>query len=285
MATLWHQRTLPYPLLAGWTGDYPDCEFGFSGTQATLRNETFIDVKFRIQLTSEYLSDLIDSSDASYVVEVSCPKTFLRQTLPVSPVDSVEVCADDCAEELFLTPQVVSSERLVNFISEEHAPEWHEHRPAGFSVPEAGILAVGNVVRITIEETGVNSVIDLVANSQVDDGIFQVELDGERIKIHVAPNDKERIESLRQHRVRGEAGFSGLYPSLYLSAVSEALRHLNYHQHTRWAFAMRLALEKCGLGGMSGDLIAERSLVYAQHILEQPMSGFLDAATNREEGE
>ena len=285
MATLWHQRTLPYPLLASWTGDYPDCEFGFSGTQATLRNGAFIDVKFSIQLTSEYLSDIIDSGDASYVVEVSCPKTFLRQTMPVSPADSVEVAADDCAEELFLTPQLVSSKGMVNFISEEHAPEWHEHRPTGFSVPEASILAVGNVVRITIEETGVNSVLDLVANSQVDDGIFQIELDGERIKIHVAPNDKERIESLRQHRVRDETGYSGLFPSFYLSAVSEALRHLNDHQGTRWAFAMRLALEKCGLGGVSADLIAERSLVYAQQILEQPISGFLDAATSGEEVE
>ena len=144
---------------------------------------------------------------------------------------------------------------------------------------------MGNVVRITIEETGINSVIDLVANSQVDDGIFQIELDGERIKIHVAPNDKERIESLRQQRGRNETGFSGLYPSLYLSAVSEGLRQLNDHQNASWAFTMRLALEKCGLGGVSADLIAEQSLVYAQHILEQPMSGFLDAATSREEEE
>ena len=285
MTTLWHHRTLPYPLLSSWTGDYPACEFGFSGTQAILRNGSLIDVKFSIQLTSGYLNDLIDSGDADYVVEVSCPKTFFRHTLPVSPADSVVLRADDCAEELFLTPQIVSSKRLESFISEEHAPEWREHRPAGFSVPEVSILAVGNVVRITIEETGINSVIDLVANSQVDDGIFQIELDGERIKIHVAPNDKERIESLRQQRGRNETGFSGLYPSLYLSAVSEGLRQLNDHQNARWAFTMRLALEKCGLGGVSADLIAEQSLVYAQHILEQPMSGFLDAATSREEEE
>ncbi len=285
MATLWHHRTLPYPLLSSWTGDYPACEFGLYGTQAILRNGAFIDVGFSIQLTSEYLVDLMDRGHADYVVEVSCPKTFLRHTLRVSQADRVEVRADDCAEELFLTPQIVSSKRLENFISEEHAPEWREHRPAGFSVPEASMLAVGNVVRITIEDAGINSVIDLVANSQVDDGIFQIELDGERIKIHVAPNDKERIESLRKHRVRNETGFSGLYPSLYLSAVSEALRQLNDHQNTRWAFALRLALERCGLGGVSSDLIPERSLVYAQHILEQPMSGFLVAATSREEEE
>ena len=143
----------------------------------------------------------------------------------------------------------------------------------------------GNVIRIAIEESGVNSVIDLVANIHVDDGIFQVELDGERIKIHVSPSDKERIESLRQRRGSDNAGFAGLHPSLYLSAVSEALRQLRDHENSRWAFAMRLALEKCGFGNVPGDSIAEQSLVYAQHILEHPISGFLDATTAREEEE
>ena len=152
-------------------------------------------------------------------------------------------------------------------------------------MPEAGVLAVGRVVRITIEETGVNSVIDLVGNTKVGDGMFHVELDGERIKIHVAPGDKERIESLRQRRAKSDTGFAGLFPSLYLSAVSEALRQLPEHQNARWAFAMRVALQRCGLDNVSPDLMQERSLVYAQQILDHPLSGFLEAATSREEDE
>lgn len=285
MPTLWHQRALPYPLLAGWTGDYRDREFGFSETQATLRNGASIEIKLKLQLNSDYLHGLVDNGKAQYVVDVSCPKTFLKQTQTVSSVDIVNLNAEDCAEDIFLTPQIVASAPLNSFISDEHAPEWCEHRPDGFSIPEASLLAVGNVVRIAIEETGINSVIDLVANLHVADGIFQVELEGERIKIHVSPSDKERIESLRQRRGSDNAGFAGLYPSLYLSAVSEALRQLRDHENSRWAFAMRLALEKCGFGNVPADSIAEQSLVYAQHILEQPISGFLDAATAREEEE
>ena len=285
MAGAWHQRSFPYPLLASWTGDYRDCDFGLSVLQATLRDGSAIDVGLEFRLTSEYLCGLIDSGSAQYVVEIACPKTFVRCTRSVSVEDRLDLEAGDYAEELFLTPQIVCSAPLADFISDEHSPEWREYRPEGFSVPEAGVLAVGKVVRITIEETGVNSVIDLIGNSQVEDGVFHVELDEERIKIHVSPGDKGRIETLRQRRIKGDPGFAALFPSLYLSAVSEALRQLREHQNSRWAFAMRAALERCGLDNVSPDLIQERSLVYAQQILEHPMSGFLEAATSREEDE
>ena len=213
MVGTWHQRTFPYPLLATWTGDYQGCEFGLSEPRATLRNGNLIEVHLDFRLTSEFLGDLIDKGDAQYVVEVACPKTFIRFTRAVSAEVRLELEAGDYAEELFLTPQVVSSVPLADFITDEHTPEWCEHRPEGFNVPEAGVLAVGRVVRITIEETGVNSVIDLVGNTKVGDGMFHVELDGERIKIHVAPEDKERIESLRQRRAKSDTGFAGLFPS------------------------------------------------------------------------
>lgn len=285
MVGTWHQRTFPYPLLASWTGDYNDCEFGINAPHATLRNGSLIDVDLKLKLTSDYLGGLIEQGDAQYVVEVSCPKTFARSTQTVAAVERLELKAEDYAEELYLTPYIVSSTLLDNFVSNEHTPEWREHRPDGFTIPEAAVLAVGNVVRITIEETGVNSVIDLVANRQVEDGVFHVELGGERIQIHVALSDKEQIESLRQHRTRGDSGFAALFPSLYLSAVSEALRQLREHQNSRWAFAMRSAIERCGLGNVSAELIEERSLVYAQQILDHPMSGFLESATSREEDE
>ena len=281
----WHQRMFPYPLLASWTRDYQDSDFGVSTPNAMLRNGTKIEVDLQFRLTSEYLGGLIERGNAQYVIEISCPKTFTRHTQCIGREEKVVLEAGDYAEEMFITPLIASTKSLEGFLSREHASEWREYRPKGFDIPEAGILAIGNVVRVTIEETGVNSVIDLTANQHLDEGIFHIELEEERIKIHVSPQDKERIEALRQRRNSGDTGFSGLFPSLYLSAVSEALRQLRDYQNTRWAFAIRIALERCGLGEVSPEIIEEQSLVYAQRILDHPMSGFLDAAVNREEDE
>ena len=62
---------------------------------------------------------------------------------------------------MLITPYVVSTRAIEGFTSSEHASEWRGHRPEGFSIPTAGILAVGNNMRIVLENSSVRSVIDL----------------------------------------------------------------------------------------------------------------------------
>ena len=282
----WHQRTFPYPLLASWTGDYEGCDFGIDDSQVTLRSGAEIEVMLQFRLTSDYLADLIESDDAGYAVAVSCPKTFTQTTYRLEgDAPSLLLRAADYSEEIYITPYIVSLTALDGFSSKEHMREWLLYRPDGFTVPEAGILAVGNIVRVTVEEVGVHSVIDLVADSNVVKGLFHVELGYERIKIHVEPGDKESIEALRRRKAR-DTGYEGLFASLYLSAVAEALREMPQYEHTRWAFAMRIALERHGVSGPNiAESIEGQELRYAQMILENPMSGFLEAAINREDEE
>ena len=284
VGTAWHQRTFPYPLLASWTGDYADCTFGIDEPRATIHGGVGIEIDLSFKLTSAYLGDLIAEDKAHYAVAVSCPKTFAQTTYRMNGDKLLTLNAMDFSEEIYLTPYVVSSVDQQGFISSEHVQEWREYRPGGFTVPEAGILAVGNIVKVTIEQTGIHSVIDLVADSNVEKGQFHVELRDERIKIHVEPGDKESIEAIRQRRAIRDTSYAALFTSLYLSAVSEALREMSQHQHTRWAFAMRIALERCGVSDQSNlESISGQELRYAQMILENPMSGFLEAAVNVED--
>ena len=282
----WHQRTFPYPLLASWTGDYEDCDFGIDDSRVTLRSGAEIDIKLQFRLTSDYLADLIDNDEAGYAVAVSCPKTFAQTTCQLEGnTPSLLLRAPDYSEEIYLTPYIVSLTALQGFSSDEHMQEWRLYRPDGFTVPEAGILAVGNIVRVTVEDVGVHSVIDLVADSNIEKGLFHVELGYERIKIHVEPGDKESIEALRRRKAK-DTGYEGLFASLYLSAVAEALREMPQYAHTRWAFAMRIALERHGISGPNiAEIVDGQELKYAQMILENPMSGFLEAALNREDEE
>ena len=280
--TTWHHRLLPYPLLAPWTEDYEGSSFGVDVWEAVLSNSRQVKVGVVFRLSSGTLRSLIENGKATYAVEVSCPRTFVRSTHEAPEQGELILDASDYEGEILLTPYVVSMGALQDFGSAEHAAEWRVHRPGGFTVPAAGILAVGNTTRIILEESAVSSVIDLVANSNVPEGTFHIQLDDERIKIHVPVGEKEKIEAVRIGR-GASVEFAALFPGLYLHAVAEGLRYLAEHENTRWAFTMRNALDGSGHGGIDGELLKHDALRYAQELLEQPIGTFLTAAMKAHE--
>lgn len=280
--TTWHQRMLPYPLLAPWTEDYENSSFGVDVPEAVLNNGRQVKIELVFRLNSVALRNLIEKDEARYAAEVSCPRTFVRSTHVTAERDTLLLDASDYDEEILITPYVVSTRTLEEFKSSEHALEWRNHRPEGFYVPAAGILAVGNNTRIILEDSGVSSVIDLLANPNVSEGTFDVQIDEERIKIHVPFAEKEKIEAVRTRR-GSSVEFAALFPGLYLHAVAEGLRNLSEHENTRWAFTMRSALDRSGHGGVDTELLRNDALRYAQDLMEQPIGVFLTAAMNSEE--
>ena len=280
--TTWYHRMLPYPLLAPWTEDYEGSSFGVDVPEAVLNNGRHVKVDLVFRLYSDTLRGLIENDKASYTVEVSCPRTFVRSTHVTSERDTLLLDASDFDEEILVTPYVVTTRVVQEFRSSEHASEWRDHRPEGFSIPTAGILAVGNNTRIILEDSNVSSVIDLIANPSISEGTFNVQLDDERIKIHVPIAEKEKIEAVRTKR-GSSVEFAGLFPGLYLHAVAEGLRNLAEHENTRWAFAMRNALGRSGHGDVDVELLRNDALRYAQDIMEQPVGLFLTAAMSSEE--
>lgn len=272
----------PYPLLAPWTDDYEEpAYFDVEVPQAVLNNGQQIKVELAFRLLSATLSGLIENDSACYAVDISCPRTFVRDTRLTKDRETLVLDAGEYDGELLLTPYVVSKGRIKKFRSKEHAPEWRTHRPGGFSVPEAGILAVGNSTRVTLEDSPVNSVIDLVANSKVAEGSFTVVLDDDRIKIHVPEAEKEKIEAVRKRRTSVE--FAALYPGLYLHAVVEALKNLPDHVNTRWAFTIQNALDGLGHSNIDHELLTNDALKFAQILMEQPVGGFLAEALRLDE--
>ena len=282
--TTWHQRMLPYPLLAPWTDDYERSSFGVDVPEAVLNNGRQVRVRLVFRLYSETLRGLIERGEARYAVEVSCPKTFVRGTYQAFDEDELVLEAGDFSEEILLTPYIVSTRDLEEFRSQEHASEWRDHRPHGFGIPIAGILAVGNSMRIILEDSSVSSVIDLVANSKVPEGTISLQLDEDRIKIHVPIAEKEKIEVVRKRR-GSSVEFAALFPGLYLHAVAEGLRNLAEHENTRWAFTIRNALNGAGHGEVDVELLSSDALRYAQELMEQPVGAFLTAAMSWDEGD
>ena len=214
---------------------------------------------------------------------ITCSGTWDRQAYPTRQEDDIQILdAGDYAGELEFTPYIVSAQRIEGFISGEHAEEFRRGKPEGFDIPAGAILAVGDSVRITLDEGGSPySVMDLVNAPNIETGSFQVSLDDNRIKIHMAPGDKDRIEALRQRGERS-AEMAALFPAVYLHAVIEALRNLPEHPDSQWAGTMRQALENHNIS-VDDEELKSNALKYAQTLMDKPIGTFLTAFIDRAE--
>ncbi len=280
--TTWNDRLLPYPLLAPWNDDYTNATFTAQVPHAVLNNGEQINLTVKYHLTSSALLGLVADGKAKYVGLVACAKTFKRDSYVTDQADELYILdAADYAKELKLTPYVVASRPIQGFIAPEHNEEIRHLKPDGFDIPTGSILAVGNSTDVTLEEGGsLYSVIDLVADPTVDSGVFKVEFDDNRLKVHMEPSDKSRTEAMRMNG-RNSREMAILFPSIYLHAITEALRKLHGHPDQRWAQTMWKALERNGIE-VDAEELQINALTYAQTLMGKPV-GTLMTALDREE--
>ena len=277
--TTWNDRVLPHPLLAPWTDDYGDTVFKASVPNAVLNNGKRINLTVKCHLTSQALRDSIEKRDAQYVLLITCRETFSRDILYPDQEDEfiLTLEAGNYDRELTLTPYIVAVRKIDGFTSGEHAEEFRYIRPQGFDISQGSFLAVGESKRIALQDSdSVHSVIDLVRNPQVDPGSFIVDLDNNRIEIHVRETDKKYIEALRKSELNTTQR-QVLFPSIYLHAVVEALRNLQHDKDTdrQWVRTMTRVLEQNGIP--IDDELESNALKHAQKLMEQPVGRLLKA--------
>ncbi len=280
----WNNRLFPYPLLAGWTDDYGDRNFRVK-LEGTLSAKRKINLGIHFECGSEFLKRLVSEKRAQYALVVSCPATAARVVIP-SPFETTlyDLDADDYTKELSSIPYIVSTDELRGFASDEHAAEFREAVPDGFTVAEGGILAAGVTVRTPLEaEADAASVIDLVADDKVPVGGMSVDLDNERIRIALSREDTARVEALRQKSPHSRE-MALLFSSLYLPTVSEAIRALPDYPGYRWTVVLENALRKKGIDP-GDEALRDDAFSHAQKILEFPIGRALIAFTDSEDGE
>ena len=274
---------MPYPLLAPWLNDYEGADFGIDFLNSPVLNaKAQISFSIRVKNSSAALAKLVADKKAQYVVSISCEDTFMSETPPIAEKDILVLNAEEYAEEIFLRPYMIASEPIEGFTAPDHADEWKLHMPNGFYLPSASILAVGDRLKVSLGADNPEAVIDLVKNPAITDNSFQVDVSDERIKIYVSPTAKERIEAIRASRATNP-GFKALFPGLYLHAISEALRQIPEYADSRWARAMRRALNSAGYGAIDDETLTENPLKYAQALMNNPLGDFLGAMVSADD--
>lgn len=283
--TTWNSREIPYPLLSPWTDDYGDKEFGASVPLAVLNNGKDINLTIKYRLTSQYLLGLVSAGKAQYLAIVSCPKTSMRFAYPSNQDEEIQVLDDasDYSESIELRPYLVAMENIKGFASDEHAPEFRYFKPDGFDIPPTSILAVGDKTLVPLAEgDSPNSVVDLVSDPQIGDGRFEVDLTDHRIKVYMSPNDKNRIEAIRD-RDKDKTGFemATLFPSIYLHAVTEALRNISEYPEARWVRTMRESIAKHNIN-VDDEELKNNALSHAQTLMDRPVERLLKSFDREE---
>ena len=98
-------------------------------------------------------------------------------------------------------------------------------------------------------------------------------LDGDTIDILVNPEDKLRIERMRDNQREQDS----LWPSVYLGAIERAVRECAKEEagQRTWARSVRKALEDQGIGHLNEEDLASNSLKYAQRVMSRPLARIL----------
>ncbi len=272
---MWHQRLLPYPLLSKTTDDYPLSGFNCHVRNSVLSNGEMINLALEYQLNSESLQELIERHHADYALQTACVRTFHRQlhTAGQNNTQYLALPAREYAHEIIATPYIVATQPLRGFASPEHTAEIRELKPDGFDLPRGSILAVADSIRITVTETSLHSAVDLVANTDIARGHYDLDLESDRIKLCVNPADKLLLERLRSQR-SSQLGRSTLATTFYLNAITQALHQMHEYPYNGWAQALQTALERHQIDA-DNETVRRNASRYAQIILEAPLGRLL----------
>lgn len=278
----WNPRSLPYPLLAPWTDDYVGHVFNVSVPDAILNNGEQITLTLKYHVTSESLLALIKDEKAKYVTLTACALTGQRDVITTKYDEEIGVLnAGDYMKSVTLLSYIVASTSLAGWKSTEYSHEFSQFRPEGFDLLAGSILAAADEMRIDLDESASPfSIIDLVQDSRVKNGEFRLGFDDVRIKIHLSPKDKTRIEALRKQGPTSQ-GMMTLFPALYLHAIAEALRRLSDCQ-AQWTGSLRRALEKKNIV-VDDQALSDDPIRYAQELLDRPLGPMLTAFEKADE--
>lgn len=257
--------TFAHPVLSPHTDDYGDRGFDISLEVEETPDIGEVKLKGMCQLDDPAPRQLIDSDQATLGVVVECLETYFQTFIPVSADGfTLEFGAGELRGRVAVQAVAVASRDGVRLESEFIASDYPPHTKR---------LGIGDVIALSAIHTfeaglekllPMESIFHLVSSEEVADGMLQVGLDTEAIRLEVHPKLYSTI-----YGIRGTSLRDILLPSLFLPAVMNALdamRSGGYEEH-RW---YRVIEARCNNDGITVDNSTDLA-VSAQRLLDSPL--------------
>lgn len=271
--------TYPTPVLSPWTDDHANsCGYGITTEKnAYLNHQGHLVAKILHRVDCSILSEAIKAGIAICAIRVSSPKTLKRETFisnddnpfahEVQLVSNHYVGDDKAGIAITLTPFIVANDDQPWNITDHYHTEYSKAGLENFYPGKGGLLAAGNGVKISADDISPESIVDIsiTDDSKNDPHRFTVDLDGDRIIIKVDKTTHEQIQRTQIGKYEPV-----LHSTLYLHAITEALRNLGDYPDTRWTESLTDALTKHNCP-TDTDEIRSNPLLYSQILLEHPL--------------
>ena len=274
--TLYNSREIPHPVLKPGGTDYIKGTLfraEVKGDKAYKNPEDGrVYLHLAYSLNDEGLLDLIDRGDANYISLTDSVRSHRRETHPSAETETTIILdGSEYSGTITIQPFVTAKTDIRGFSSRGWNNWLKSILPNGSDMPQGAILAIGTTSVFDTEGTpDIESCVQLVNSADVERGRYAVRLDSENISIQVNSLDRPAIDTMRSN----EDHEGRLWPSIYQSAIEQAVRKhaLPENEDRKWAGSIAAALARHELDTSDADVLTDNSLVYAQIIMENPLT-------------
>ena len=267
-------KAYPYPVLRppSFGDDYPNAEFEVDIDLERTSGGIVADLNVEFCLSDPDLLLLVERDMAQYAVLIRSPRTHYRELF--SSFDASikeEFNAGQLSGRVEVSPFLLCIEDIDSF----RADGWHEdYSGMSFDIVAGSVLAedVPKEYWIdTAEEAPLGSIFSHSSSTGLQDGIWKLQLEGDRVEIIMSVSDSSNY-SLARNNANNQPDGQYLMNGLYLPALISVLNYADQDKETyesyRWFSALDHRLEKADcrpLGSKNADRLED-----AQRILEHP---------------
>lgn len=264
-------KTFPYPVLRPGSDDYEESEFQ-GDVDIVIRKteeegENVADFRFQCVTSSEDLSAFIKEGKAFYVAVVSCRSTYLRISEQSSNSDfALSIPATHIRDEVKIDFFIVAADDIEDFSPQDLNSEYEGQ---SFSLSPGNVLAQDEPRIFYFDRElikPVSSVFDIVVNDELEDGIWHLDLNSDRVKIVVSRVTKESLDFARASKEHRATLINSIYFAAVLYCISSMQSYPDDYSSYRWSDIFRKQAFNQGL-----DIDNQESYRLAQALLKRPL--------------
>lgn len=269
-------KPFTYPVLSEGRDDYKTCKFnaGFQLKQTV----TALNLDFEFKTDCEEINKLIAYDKAEYLIHLECPTTFFRKTFSTAASNiSTQINLSRIKKNLEIVALIVAKRKVKDFF----CADWNEDFEGWkFNFEKGNVLAYKVLQTLRLPENiefAKNESIFLICKKLVDDDRpFEVNLDGDKIKIFLGEKDfKTFTRYAEKNDMQPILNAMVIFPTL-VYIFDELREDIQMYESADWFISLCEAYKKHGLNFVSEITDSDKkSIELAQEVMELPITNAL----------
>jgi hypothetical protein len=259
----------PHPVLAPWSSDIAGMSFATKVVYRQSDDGTELSIHCEVELNQPDLVSLIAAGTAGFGCFIRCADTGFRRLQRIGfPTGRHDFASGALLGRVQLRPVIWSVDPITGYNPAGAHPEFG----TGTDVPAGQILALGDelIIEVTRPELApLESIFEIVATDDVEDGEFEVNPEADRVVVNMSPSTYELVQHLRQ---TDDETRTVIMNALYVPIIMEVLDLLgesgwDQFDQYRWPHPFRLRCEQMEVDIEKLDLLND-----AQKLLARPFA-------------